>query len=153
MSSLYHDLLQAYKSVVQGMHKCSVRCLELEKEKKGLLDRISTESIQTIIPGDSNPKVVQLERKLQEVKEERVELYRVQGVNAQRLLSLNEALKEREAECSKLRDTVKNKEQQELEIRSELDRWKELVEEKEVALRYMQEELTKLQLELLVPKT
>jgi chromosome segregation ATPase len=152
MSSLYHDLLQAYKSVVRGMYKSNARCLELEREKNGLLDRISNESTQAIIPGDSHPKVVQLERKLQEVKEERVELYRVQGVNAQRLLSLNEALKEREAECSKLRDALKNKEHQELEIRSELDRWKELVEEKEVALRYMQEELTKLQLELLVPK-
>lgn len=153
MSSLYHDLLQAYKSVVQSMYKSTIRCLELEKERKGLLDRIRNEGTQTITSGDSSPRVVQLERKLQEVKEERVELYRVQGVNAQRLLSLNEALKEREAECSRLRDTLKSKEQQEQEMRSELDRWKELVEEKEVALRYMQEELTKLQLELLVPKS
>lgn len=152
MSSLYHDLLQAYKFVVQSTHKSNVRCLELEKEKKNLLDRISGESIQAIASGDGSPKITQLERKLQEVKEERIELYRVQGVNAQRLLSLNEALKEREVECGKLRDALKGKEQQEQEVRNELDKWKELVEEKEVALRYMQEELTKLQLELLVPK-
>ena len=75
-----------------------------------------------------DPKTLQFKKKLQEVKEERTELYRVQGVNAQRLLTLNEALKEREVECNRLREALKNKEQEEQDIRNELDKWKELVE-------------------------
>ena len=154
MSSLYHDILQSYRYVTQSMQKSRARCVELEGERRSLLDRITSESVQSITAavGDTNVKTLQLEKKLQDVKEERVELYRVQGVNAQRLLTLNEALKEREAECGKLRDALRSKEQQEQETKRELDGWRELVEEKEIALRYMQEELTRLQLELLVPK-
>lgn len=94
-------------------------------------------------------KYAQLERKLQEVKEERVELYRMQGINAQRLLTLNEQLKAKEKEIQDLHSRLEQRRSFDAGFEEQVGQYKSIVEDKDVALRYMQDELTKLQLELL----
>lgn len=94
-------------------------------------------------------KYAQLERKLQEAREERVELYRMQGINAQRLLTLNEQLKGKEKEVRDLHSRLEQRKSFDAGFEEQVGEYRSMVEDKDVALRYMQDELTKLQLELL----
>lgn len=86
-----------------------------------------------------------LQRKLAECKEERVELYRVQGVNAQRLLDLNESLKDKERLIVSLKDEM-------TALQAKLgsfDELEEVVKEKDMSIQVLQKELTAMQLEML----
>lgn len=97
------------------------------------------------------PEVATLERKLKEIKEERAELYRVQGINAQRLLNLNESLKAKEDELAKLQSKLQSLELRDENLEDERRCFRSVIEEKEIALAYIQEELTRLQLEMFQP--
>ena len=87
--------------------------------------------------------------KLDQLKEERAELYKLQGTQANQLLALNDTLRSKNAQLVTVESQVQALELQLKEREAKVAEWQRLVEEKNTAIQIVQDELIALQLELL----
>lgn len=91
----------------------------------------------------------ELEAKLKELKDERAELYRQQGIQATHLLSLNDQLRQKDTVLTQQTTEISSLKQAKEQREDELTRMKEYLREKEDGMKIIGDELVALQLELL----
>ncbi|PWY99317.1 autophagy protein 16, partial [Testicularia cyperi] len=92
--------------------------------------------------------IASLEQQLSTLRDEVATLYKTQGQNAQRLLLMNESLREKEHESRTLAETLSRLQAEHEKIRRQADDLGNVVGEKERSIQILQDELATLSLEL-----
>ncbi|KAF9126856.1 hypothetical protein BGW39_006307 [Mortierella sp. 14UC] len=90
----------------------------------------------------------ELEAQVASLKEERAELYKTQGTNAQRLLDLNDILRVKDANIAQSKEDIRRLTESNTFLARKNQEMTELVNEKNVTIQVIQDELTTLQLEM-----
>ncbi|KAF8949489.1 hypothetical protein BGZ47_000030 [Haplosporangium gracile] len=90
----------------------------------------------------------ELEAQVASLKEERAELYKTQGTNAQRLLDLNDILRVKDANLAQGKEDIRRLTESNTFLTRKNQQMTELVNEKNVTIQVIQDELTTLQLEM-----
>ncbi|KAF9912464.1 hypothetical protein EC991_010551 [Linnemannia zychae] len=90
----------------------------------------------------------ELEAQVASLKEERAELYKTQGTNAQRLLDLNDILRVKDANIAQSKEDIRRLTESNAFLSHKNQEMTELVKEKNVTIQVIQDELTTLQLEM-----
>ncbi|KAG0363295.1 hypothetical protein BG005_001595 [Podila minutissima] len=90
----------------------------------------------------------ELEAQVASLKDERAELYKTQGTNAQRLLDLNDILRLKDATLSQNKDEIRRLAESNHVLAHKNQEMTELVREKDITIQVIQDELATLQLEM-----
>ncbi|KAI8981030.1 WD40-repeat-containing domain protein [Pilobolus umbonatus] len=143
--SIYHDIINTNNQLLEqiGLLKQKETVIRNELQKE-----IQQKKENEVYSGNQE-RVLELDRRIKELNEERIEMYKTQSENAQRLVNLNEQLRakeEKEIQQSQLNIRLQQeasvlKKKHELQI--------EQLREKDKVILTLQDELSALHLEML----
>ncbi|KAI8331108.1 WD40-repeat-containing domain protein [Blakeslea trispora] len=131
----FHEIIITNNRLLQ-------RTIELEK-RNTILEQNKNEQ------GPSgNQNLVELDRKIRELNEERAEMYKTQSENAQRLVNMNEQLRSRDEKDKKQTEQIQDLTRSVQALSKKCDLQVQQLREKDVAIQILQDELAALQLEI-----
>ncbi|CAG8487065.1 8467_t:CDS:2 [Racocetra fulgida] len=93
-------------------------------------------------------RTAELEQQIQSLKDERAELYKTQGMNAQRLLDVNDVLRNHEETAKKNKEEIQKLTEANQTLTNKVDLQVQVLREKDVTIQLLQDEVATLQLEL-----
>ncbi|KAK3826584.1 MAG: autophagy protein 16 [Linnemannia elongata] len=93
-------------------------------------------------------RIAELEAQVATLKDDRAELYKTQGTNAQRLLDLNDILRVKDANLAQGKEDIRRLTESNTFLARKNQEMTDLVNEKNVTIQVIQDELTTLQLEM-----
>ncbi|CAG8500555.1 6832_t:CDS:10 [Funneliformis caledonium] len=133
--------------------KFADRNAELEQSEKSATEKHSNLSREVeILREQGSPlnqkKTAELEQQIQALKEERTELYKTQGKNAQRLLDLNDSLRVHEETEKRNQEEVQRLTDSNQALTAKVDLQVQVLREKDITIQLLQDELATLQLEI-----
>lgn len=147
----------AYANVIEQYRRLAQQTTLLKERNQSLLKAVgsvrSNLSSSTVLVGaEDNPVraayTASLESQISSLRDEMAALYKTQGQNAQRLLAMNETLREKE-EGSRIESEHLRKVTEELNtLRTKVSQHNELTAEKERAMQILHDELATTELEL-----
>ncbi|PCH33481.1 ATG16-domain-containing protein [Wolfiporia cocos MD-104 SS10] len=149
----------AYASVIEQYRRLAQQTKLLKERNASLLRamgsaRANPSSSTVYVPGsgDDNPVraayITSLESQISSLRDELATVYKTQGQNAQRLLAMNETLREKE-ELSRLDSESLRKARDEIAtLRRKVEQHNELMAEKDRTAQILHDEINTLQLEL-----
>ncbi|KAL1920745.1 uncharacterized protein VTP21DRAFT_11380 [Calcarisporiella thermophila] len=142
----YNKLSQRSISLITSNIKLldTLEILQREKDKLAINKLNFQERSVTISP----QRLLDLESQISSLKEERSELYRTQGQNAQRLVEMNENLRRLEKLHSDDQIKIATTTEQVNTLKKKYDQQIELIREKNRLIQILQDEIAALQLEL-----
>ncbi|VDC01882.1 unnamed protein product [Peniophora sp. CBMAI 1063] len=149
----------AYSSVIDQYRRLAQQTKLLKERNASLLRAVSSvkqnpSSSTVYVPGTSeeNPVraayIASLESQISSLRDELATVYKTQGQNAQRLLAMNETLREKE-EVSRIdADQLRKAREDVANLKRKVEQHTELMEEKDRAAQLLHDEISTLQLEL-----
>ncbi|KIJ68624.1 hypothetical protein HYDPIDRAFT_82046 [Hydnomerulius pinastri MD-312] len=151
----------AFASIIEQYRKLAQQTKLLKERNASLLKAVgsvranpssSTVYIPGTASGEDNPVraayMASLESQISSLRDELASVYKTQGQNAQRLLAMNETLREKE-ELSRIESESLRKARDEIErLRRKVDQHNELMTEKDRTAQVLHDEINTLQLEL-----
>ncbi|KAI0036651.1 ATG16-domain-containing protein [Vararia minispora EC-137] len=149
----------AYASIIEQYRRLAQQTKLLKERNASLLRAVSSvkqnpSSSTVFVPGTSeeNPVrqayIASLESQISSLRDELATVYKTQGQNAQRLLAMNETLREKE-ELSRVDSEALRKAREDIaNLKRKVDQHTELMEEKDRAAQLLHDEIATLQLEL-----
>ncbi|ESK98415.1 autophagy protein 16 [Moniliophthora roreri MCA 2997] len=149
----------AFQSIIEQYRRLAQQTKLLKERNSSLLRAVSTvkgnPSSSTVFVagnGDDNPVraayIASLESQISSMRDELAGVYKTQGQNTQRLLSMTETLREKE-ELSRVDAEALRKAKDELTtLRRKVDQHNELMTEKDRTVQILHDEISTLQLEL-----
>ncbi|CAG8441748.1 16642_t:CDS:2 [Acaulospora colombiana] len=149
----FTDFVDSYNSLVQKLGKFAERNAELEISEKSATEKHTNLSREVdILREQGSPinqrRTLELEQQIQNLKEERAELYKTQGTNAQRLLDLNDVLRNLEEQSKKQQEDIQRLTEINQTLTKKVDIQVQVLREKDVTIQLLQDEAATLQLEL-----
>ncbi|CAI2173670.1 16579_t:CDS:10 [Funneliformis geosporum] len=149
----FTDFVESYNSLVQKLGKFADRNAELEQSEKSATEKHSNLSREVeILREQGSPlnqkKTAELEQQIQALKDERTELYKTQGKNAQRLLDLNDSLRVHEETEKRNHEEVQRLTELNQALTAKVDLQVQVLREKDITIQLLQDELATLQLEI-----
>ncbi|CAG8495395.1 18414_t:CDS:10 [Acaulospora morrowiae] len=149
----FTDFVESYNTLVKKLEKFADRNAELEASERSATDKLTNLSREVdILREQGSPinqkRTVELEQQIQNLKEERAELYKTQGTNAQRLLDLNDVLRNHEEQAKKHQEEIQRLTEINQTLTNKVDLQVQVLREKDVTIQLLQDELATLQLEL-----
>ncbi|KAF9455435.1 autophagy-related protein 16, partial [Collybia nuda] len=149
----------AYASIIEQYRRLAQQTKLLKERNASLLRAVGSvrgnpNSSTVFVPGtgEDNPVraayMASLESQISSLRDELATVYKTQGQNAQRLLSMNETLREKE-ELSRIDSENLRKTREELAVfKRKVDQHAELMAEKDRTLQILHDEISTFQLEL-----
>ncbi|KIK82894.1 hypothetical protein PAXRUDRAFT_707727 [Paxillus rubicundulus Ve08.2h10] len=151
----------AFASIIEQYRRLAQQTKLLKERNASLLKAVgsvrtnpssSTVYIPGTTSGEDNPVraayMVSLESQISSLRDELASVYKTQGQNAQRLLAMNETLREKE-EISRIDSENLRRTREEIErLRKKVDQHNELMTEKDRTAQVLHDEINTLQLEL-----
>ncbi|CAG8739756.1 30093_t:CDS:10 [Gigaspora margarita] len=149
----FKDFVESYNSLVQKLGKFADRNAELELSEKSATEKSANLSREIeILKEQGSPinqkRTAELEQQIQSLKEERAELYKTQGTNAQRLLDVNDMLRNHEETAKKNKEEIQRLSEANQTLTNKVDLQAQVLREKDVTIQLLQDEVATLQLEL-----
>jgi len=144
-------IFEQYKRLAQQTKLLKERNASLLKAVGSV--RSNPNSSTVFVPGaDDNPVrvayVASLESQISALRDEMAAVYKTQGQNAQRLLSMTETLREKEELARSESENVRKARDEIASLRRKVDQHNEQMTEKDRALQFLHDEINTLQLEL-----
>jgi len=151
----------AYASIIEQYRRLAQQTKLLRERNASLLRAMGTaranpSSSTVFVPGtgDDNPVraayIQSLESQISSLRDELAAVYKTQGQNAQRLLAMNETLREKE-ELARMESEGLRKARDEITVlRKKVEQHNELMAEKDRTAQILHDEINTLQLELSV---
>ncbi|KAM5538204.1 hypothetical protein V8D89_008091 [Ganoderma adspersum] len=149
----------SYASIIEQYRRLAQQTKLLKERNASLLRAMGTarpnpSSSTVFVPGtgEDNPVraayIASLESQISSLRDELATVYKTQGQNAQRLLAMNETLREKE-ELSRMDAENLRKSRDEIAVlRKKVDQHSELMAEKDRTAQILHDEINTLQLEL-----
>ncbi|KAG5338770.1 Protein tipD [Termitomyces sp. J132] len=149
----------AYASIIEQYRRLAQQTKLLKERNASLLRAVGTaknnpSSSTVLVPGtaDDNPVraayIQSLESQISSLRDELATVYKTQGQNAQRLLAMNETLREKE-EMSRIDSETLRKSKDEIAVlKRKVDQHAEIMAEKDRTIQILNDEISTLQLEL-----
>ncbi|EKM60910.1 uncharacterized protein PHACADRAFT_247131 [Phanerochaete carnosa HHB-10118-sp] len=149
----------AYSPIIEQYRRLAQQTKLLKERNASLLRAMGTaranpSSSTVFVPGsgEDNPVraayITSLESQISSLRDELATVYKTQGQNAQRLLSMTETLREKE-EFSRIESENLRKSREEISVlRRKVDQHNELMSEKDRTAQILHDEINTLQLEL-----
>ncbi|KAN0100799.1 Autophagy protein 16 (ATG16) domain containing protein [Tylopilus felleus] len=151
----------AFASIIEQYRRLAQQTKLLKERNASLLKAVgsvranpssSTVYIPGTASGEENPVraayMASLESQISSLRDELASVYKTQGQNAQRLLAMNETLREKE-ELSRIESENLRKAREEIDrLRRKVDQHSELMMEKDRTAQVLHDEINTLQLEL-----
>ncbi|KAG6831263.1 hypothetical protein H0H92_011773 [Tricholoma furcatifolium] len=150
--SAYAPIIEQYRRLAQQTKLLKERNASLLRAVGSVKGNPSASTVLVPGPADDNPVraayMQSLESQISSLRDELATVYKTQGQNAQRLLSMNETLREKE-EMSRIDSEGLRKSREELVIlKRKVDQHTELMSEKDRTIQILHDEISTLQLEL-----
>jgi autophagy-related protein 16 len=150
--SSYAPIIEQYRRLAQQTKLLKERNASLLKAVGSV--RANPSSSTVYVPGTGGDNPVQaaymasLESQISSLRDELATVYKTQGQNAQRLLSMNETLREKE-ELSRIdTDNLRKTREEVASLRKKVEQHNELMAEKDRTAQILHDEINTLQLEL-----
>ncbi|KAI8080088.1 WD40-repeat-containing domain protein [Halteromyces radiatus] len=137
---------QLFHSVISSNQRLQQQLNQLEKKAK--LDNSSHITSSRHSLSSSNANVEILEQRIRELKEERADMYKLQSENAQRLVLMNDQLRNKEETDAKQKQELVLLADQTKKLTEKSNLQIEQLREKDVTIQILQDELSALQLEI-----
>jgi len=149
----------AYASIIEQYRRLAQQTKLLKERNASLLRAVSsvkqnTSSSSTVVSNstEENPVraayIASLESQISSLRDELATVYKTQGQNAQRLLAMNETLREKEELSRVDSESLRKTREDVANLRRKVDQHAELMEEKDRAAQLLHDEIATLQLEL-----
>ncbi|KAF8529489.1 ATG16-domain-containing protein [Gautieria morchelliformis] len=147
----------AYSNVIEQYRRLAQQTTLLKERNQSLLKavgsvRANPSSSTVVVGGEENPVraayTASLESQVSSLRDEMAAVYKTQGQNAQRLLAMNETLREKEEAARIEADHLRRAVDELGLLRSKVDQHNELMAEKERAMQILHDELATAELEL-----
>jgi len=149
----------AYAPIIEQYRRLAQQAKLLKERNSSLLKAVGTvrsnPNSSTVFvqgSGDDNPVraayVSSLESQISSLRDEMAAVYKTQGQNAQRLLAMNETLREKEEVSRAGTDELRRAKEEILVLRRKVDQHNELMGEKDERLQILHDEIQALELEL-----
>ncbi|TFK76891.1 ATG16-domain-containing protein [Pluteus cervinus] len=148
----FASIIEQYRRLAQQTKLLKERNASLLRAVGSVRENPSSSTVFVPGSGEENPVraayMASLESQISSLRDELATVYKTQGQNAQRLLSMNETLREKE-ELSRIDAENLRKTRDELAvIRRKVDQHSELMAEKDRTVQILHDEISTLQLEL-----
>jgi len=149
----------AFASIIEQYRRLAQQTKLLKERNASLLRAVGSvrgnpSSSTVFVPGNSEENPVRaaymasLESQISSLRDELATVYKTQGQNAQRLLSMNETLREKE-ELSRIdSENLRKTKEDIIVLRRKVDQHAELMAEKDRTVQILHDEISTLQLEL-----
>ncbi|KAF9145474.1 hypothetical protein BGX30_008691 [Mortierella sp. GBA39] len=149
----FTNMVESYNGLVQKLTFYVDQNKHLESSAQNSKDQHDKMARQvSVLREQGSPmnqkRSAELEAQVANLKEERAELYKTQGTNAQRLLDLNDILRVKDANLAQGKEDVRRLTESNTFLARKNQEMTELVNEKNVTIQVIQDELTTLQLEM-----
>ncbi|RHZ49966.1 hypothetical protein Glove_508g52 [Diversispora epigaea] len=149
----FTDFVNSYNSLVQKLGNFADRNAQLEISEKTATEKhanlsLEVEKLRELGSPVNQKRTAELEQQIQTLKDERAELYKTQGVNAQRLLNLNDVLRNHEEQSKKQQEETQRLTEANQTLTNKVDLHFQVLREKDITIQLLQDELSTLQLEL-----
>lgn len=149
----------AFGSFVEQYRRLAQQTKILRERNASLLRAVTTvqsnpSSSTVFVPGSGEEHPVRtayiqsLESQISSLRDEVATLYKTQGQNAQRLLAMNETLREKEESSRIDADNIRKLRDELATLRRKVDQHAELMSEKDRTVQVLHDEISTLQLEL-----
>ncbi|KAL0950908.1 hypothetical protein HGRIS_007667 [Hohenbuehelia grisea] len=149
----------AYSSIIEQYRRLAQQTKLLKERNASLLRavgsvRANPSSSTVFVPGtnDESPVraayIASLESQISSLRDELATVYKTQGQNAQRLLSMNETLREKEELARIDSENLRKTREDVVSLRRKVDQHNELMAEKDRTVQILHDEISTLQLEL-----
>ncbi|KAF8219247.1 ATG16-domain-containing protein [Tricholoma matsutake] len=150
--SAYAPIIEQYRRLAQQTKLLKERNASLLRAVGSVRGNSSSSTVFVPGNGEENPVraayMASLESQISSLRDELATVYKTQGQNAQRLLSMNETLREKE-ELSRIDSENLRKTKEEITVlRRKVDQHAELMAEKDRTVQILHDEISTLQLEL-----
>ncbi|KAL1762468.1 autophagy protein 16-domain-containing protein [Schizophyllum commune] len=150
--SSYAPIIEQYRRLAQQTKLLKERNASLLRAVNSVKQNPSSSTVYVPGTSDGNPVqaayVASLESQISSLRDELATVYKTQGQNAQRLLAMNETLREKE-ELSRIDSEHLRKTRDEIAVlRRKVDQHNELMAEKDRTVQILHDEISTLQLEL-----
>ncbi|KAI5123593.1 hypothetical protein M0805_003410 [Coniferiporia weirii] len=148
----------AFAPIIEQYRRLAQQTKLLKERNASLLKAVGTvrsnpNSSTVFVPGaDDNPVraayVTSLEQQISTMRDELATVYKAQGQNAQRLLSMTETLREKEEHARGESESLRQAKEEISLLRKKVDQHNELMAEKDRTAQILHDEINTLQLEL-----
>jgi len=150
--SAFAPIIEQYRRLSQQTKLLKERNASLLKAVGSVRSNPSSSTVYVPGTGDENPVraayTSSLESQISSLRDELATVYKTQGQNAQRLLAMNETLREKE-ELARLESENSRRSRDEVAaLRKKVDQHSELMAEKDRTAQILHDEISTLQLEL-----
>ncbi|CAG8566702.1 3551_t:CDS:10 [Ambispora gerdemannii] len=149
----FTDFVESYNSLVQKLGKFADQTGALESTARSLREENAnlSKEVETLRDQGSplnQKRTAELEQQIYELKEERANLYKTQGQNAQRLVDLNDVLRKSEDTTKKNNEEIQQLTEANTGLLKKVESHTNSLREKDGTIQILQDELATLQLEL-----
>ncbi|GJJ76741.1 autophagy-related protein 16-1 [Entomortierella parvispora] len=149
----FTNMVESYNGLVQKLSYYVDQNKHLETSAQTSKEQHEKMARQyTVMKEQGSPlnqkRSAELEAQVSSLKDERAELYKTQGTNAQRLLDLNDILRVKDATLAQNKDEIRRLAEANHVLAHKNQEFTELVREKDVTIQVIQDELATLQLEM-----
>ncbi|CAG8816815.1 26871_t:CDS:2, partial [Racocetra persica] len=136
----FKDFVESYNSLVQKLGKFADRNAELELSEKTATEKNASLSREIeILREQGSPvnqkRTAELEQQIQSLKDERADLYKTQGMNAQRLLDVNDVLRNHEETAKKNKEEIQKLTEANQTLTNKVDLQVQVLREKDVTIQ------------------
>ncbi|KAF9015374.1 ATG16-domain-containing protein [Cyathus striatus] len=150
--SAFAPVIEQYRRLAQQTKLLKERNASLLRAVGSVKSNPNSSTVLVPTSGEDNPVraayLVSLESQISSLRDELATVYKTQGQNAQRLLSMNETLREKE-ELSRIdAENLRNAREELATLKRKVTQHAELMAEKDHALEVLHDEISTLQLEL-----
>ncbi|KAF9964750.1 hypothetical protein BGZ70_005990 [Mortierella alpina] len=149
----FTNMVESYNGLVQKLSFFVDQNKHLETNAQSTKEQHDKMARQvTVLREQGSPmnqkRSAELEAQVASLKEERAELYKTQGTNAQRLLDLNDILRLKDATLAQNKEEIRRLTESNQFYAHKNQELTDLVGEKNITIQVIQDELTTLQLEM-----
>ncbi|KAJ3569279.1 hypothetical protein NP233_g5154 [Leucocoprinus birnbaumii] len=150
--SSFSSVIEQYRRLAQQTKLLKERNATLLRAVNSVKSSPTSSTTTTAVASEENPiraaYLASLESQISSLRDELATVYKTQGQNAQRLLAMNETLREKE-ELARIDAESLRKAKDELAIlKRKVDQHAELMQEKDRTVQILHDEISTLQLEL-----
>ncbi|KAA1468619.1 ATG16-domain-containing protein [Dentipellis sp. KUC8613] len=150
--SAFAPIIEQYRRLAQQTKLLKERNASLLRAVSSVKQNPSSSTVFIPGTGEENPVraayIASLESQISSLRDELATVYKTQGQNAQRLLAMNETLREKEELARMDSDALRKTREEITNLRRKVDQHAEVMAEKDRTAQILHDEISTLQLEL-----